>query len=267
MVPALRRIRVIALNTFREATRNRAFIALMVASLALILSSLLLAELAVMGQEQRIVQNFGLFFISLMGVIISVTIGVILVHKELERKTIYTVLARPLHRWEFIIGKYLGMLLILVVEMGFLSLIWFGVLWVHDVPLQGILFKALVLIFAELTVVSAVALFFSSFSTPILSGVMTLAVFLSGRVVYLVEEMLHSMAKGGLFNKMPLLRPFGEGLTRIFPDLSVFNVTREILLNKEVTNLYVLESYAYAASYVVVLMVAAILFFRRRDFI
>ncbi len=262
MMAALRRIRVLAANTFREATRNRAFIALMIASLSLILSSLLLAELAVLGQEQRIVQNFGLFFISLMGVVISVTIGVILVHKELERKTIYTVLARPLHRWEFILGKYAGMLLILLVEMVFLA-----VIWVHSVPLQAVLVKALVLIFAELTIVSAVALFFSSFSTPILSGVLTLAFFISGRVIYLIEEMLHSTAKASLFNKAPMLRPVGEVLTRVFPDLSVFNVTKEILLGKEVTNLYVLQSYAYAGSYVVVMIVAAVLFFRRRDFI
>jgi len=267
MIAALRRIVVIAANTFREATRNRAFIALMVASLAMILSSLLLAELAVLGQEQRIVQNFGLFFISLMGVVISVTIGVILVHKELERKTIYTVLARPLHRWEFILGKYAGMLLILLVEMVFLAVVWLGVLWVHDVPLQGVFAKALVLIFAELTIVSAVAMFFSSFSTPILSGVLTLAFWLSGRVVYLIEEMLHSTAKAGLFNKAPALRPFGEALTRIFPDLKVFNVTEQILLGKEVTNLYVIQSYAYAGSYVAVMIVAAVLFFRRRDFV
>ena len=127
--------------------------------------------------------------------------------------------------------------------------------------------KALVLIFAELTIVSAVALFFSSFSTPILSGVLTLAFFISGRVIYLIEEMLHSTAKASLFNKAPMLRPVGEVLTRVFPDLSVFNVTKEILLGKEVTNLYVLQSYAYAGSYVVVMIVAAVLFFRRRDFI
>lgn len=267
MIAALRRIRIIAFNTFGEAVRNRTFIALMVASLVLILSSLLLAELAVLGQERRIVQNFGLFFISFMGVIISVIVGVILVHKELERKTVYTVLARPLHRWEFILGKYAGMLLILLVEMAFLALIWFGVLLVHDVPLQGVLLKALILIFAELTIVSAVALFFSSFSTPILSGVLTLAFFISGRVVYIIDEMLSSTATGALFNKAPTLRPIGEFLTRVFPDLSVFNVTKEILLNKEVTNVYVLQSYGYAGCYVAVMIVAAVLFFRRRDFI
>jgi len=159
------------------------------------------------------------------------------------------------------------MLLILLVEMVFLAVVWLGVLWVHDVPLQGVFAKALVLIFAELTIVSAVAMFFSSFSTPILSGVLTLAFWLSGRVVYLIEEMLHSTAKAGLFNKAPALRPFGEALTRIFPDLKVFNVTEQILLGKEVTNLYVIQSYAYAGSYVAVMIVAAVLFFRRRDFV
>jgi len=151
--------------------------------------------------------------------------------------------------------------------MGILAVIWLGVLWVHAVPLEGVLVKALLLIFAELTIVSAVALFFSSFSTPILSGVLTLSFFVSGRVIYLIEEMLHSSARSGIFNKAPMLRPFGEALTRVFPDLSVFNVTKEILLGKEVTDLYVVQSYAYAGCYVVVMIVAAVLFFRRRDFI
>ncbi|MBM4373037.1 MAG: ABC transporter permease [Deltaproteobacteria bacterium] len=263
----LRRILILAGNTFREASRTRAFVSLLIASLALILSSLLLAELAVLGQEQRIVTNFGLFFISFMGVVISITTGVILVYKELERKTIYTVLARPVHRWEYLLGKYLGMLLIILVTVLFLSLVWLGVLLVHDAPLQGILAKAVLLIFAELAILSAVALFFSSFSTPILSGVLTLAFFLAGRVVHLIEEMLASASRQSLFVKAPAMRPLGEALARVFPDLSIFHVGREILLGREVPLAYVAQALGYAGTCVVVLLVAAVLFFRRRDFL
>ncbi len=262
---SIKRIIAIAGNTFKEAIRNRAFIALMVATLTLILSSLLLAALAVVGPEKRIIQDFGLFFISLMGVIISVTTGVILVHKELERKTIYTVLARPLHRWEFIIGKYAGMLLILLAEVLFLALTWFLVLYVEGVELEPILAKAVLLIFGELMIVSATALLFSSFSTPVLSGILTLAVFVTGRVVYLVEEILH--AKKGIFVTAPALKPFGRALANFFPDLSIFNISKEILLGKEVDFAYIGQAFLYAWSYVLILIVVAVLFFRRRDFI
>ena len=266
MTEAFGRISVIASNTFRESVRNKAFIFLMLASLALLFSSLLLAELAVVGQEKRLVQDFGLYFISLMGVVIAITSGVILVYKELDKKTIYTVLARPLHRWEFILGKYLGMLQILIIEICALAALWFIILFLTGIPFQLVFVKAVLLMFGEWMIISAVALLFSSFSTPILSGVLSFAIFMVGRVTYIIQEMLEAKSRG-LFVSAPGLRPFGEAIVRVFPDLSIFNISKEILLGQAVEWTYVLQAYAYGLSYVVILVALAVLLFQRRDFV
>ncbi len=262
---SLFRILAVAANTFRESARHRAFIGLLLGAFILILSSLLVSELVVYDQQRRVVQDFGLFFISFAGVVIAVIIGVLLVYKELERKTIYSLLSKPLHRYEFLVGKYLGMLLVLATVTLVLGGSWFLVLIVRDVPVRLVFVKAVLLIFGELSIVSAVAILFSSFSSPVLSGIFTFGIFVVGRQVYFINELLTSSK--GLFVTAPQLRPLGEAVTRIFPDLSLFDVAREILLEVEVSWLYVSQSLAYALCYVVILIAMAVLVFQRRDFV
>jgi ABC-type transport system involved in multi-copper enzyme maturation permease subunit len=263
---SLFRIWAVAANSFLESVRTKAFLVMMAASLGLILSSLLVAQLAVVGQEKRVVQDFGLFFISLMGVVLAVTSGVILVFKELDKKTIFTVLARPLYRSEFILGKYLGLMVILLLQLVLLGAIWFLVMSFSGISPQLIFVKALLLAFCEWAIITAVALLFSSFSTPVLSGLLTIAIFMVGRVVYLVQEMLAAKSRG-LFVSVPALRPFGELVVSVFPDLSVFNIGREILLNLPVTWGFVAQAALYAGCFVVVLVTLAALLFSRRDFV
>lgn len=263
---SLYRMAAVARNTLKEALRNRAFAVMMLASLVLVFSSLLLAQLAVVGQEKRIVQDFGLFFISLMGVVLAVTTGVILVHKELDRKTIFTVLARPLHRWEFIFGKYAGTMLLLLLQTLVLCGGWFIVLLVSGIQIREVYVMAVLLMFCEWMVISAVALLFSSFSSPMLSGLFTVAIFMVGRLVYVVDEMLQAKSRG-LFVSTPALRPFGETVVRVFPDLSVFNISKEILLNQDVSWMYVSQAFLYCLCFVFIFIAAAALLFQRRDFV
>jgi Cu-processing system permease protein len=265
MKASLNRMAAIGFNTFKEAARNRAFIGLMLGSLVLILASLVVSELVVFDQRRRVVQDFGLFFISFAGVVISVTIGVLLVFKELERKTIYSLLSKPVYRHEFILGRYLGMFLILITVTVALACAWYAVLWLRDVPLRLVFFKAVLLVLAELSIVAAVAVLFSSFSTPILSGIFTFGLYVLGRQVQYIEEML--LARKGLFVSAPQLRPIGRAVTAIFPDFSMFDVSKEILLEVDVTWLYVGQSLGYGLAYVVILVTLAALIFQRRDFV
>jgi len=265
MNASLNRIVAIGLNTFKEAARNRAFIGLMVGALVLILASLIVSELVVFDQRRRVVQDFGLFFISFAGVVISVTIGVLLVFKELERKTIYSLLSKPVYRHEFILGRYLGMFMILITVTVVLALAWYSVLLLRDVPIRLVFFKAVLLVLAELSIVAAVAVLFSSFSTPILSGIFTFGIYILGRQVYYIEEML--LARKGLFVSAPQLRPVGKAVTAIFPDLSMFDVGKEILLEVDVPWLYVSQALGYGLAYVVLLVTLAALVFQRRDFV
>lgn len=265
MKTSLYRMLAIGLNTFKEAARNRAFIGLMLGALVLILASLIVSELVVFDQRRRVVQDFGLFFISFAGVVISITIGVLLVFKELERKTIYSLLSKPVYRHEFILGRYLGMFMILVTVTVVLALAWYCVLLLRDVPIRLVFFKAVLLVLAELSIVAAVAVLFSSFSTPILSGIFTFGIYILGRQVLYIEEMLQ--ARKGLFVSAPQLRPLGKAVTAIFPDLSMFDIGKEILLEVEVPWLYVSQALGYGLAYVVLLVTVAALVFQRRDFV
>lgn len=259
------RIRAIARNTFKEAVRNRAFIGLLLLALVFLISSVVLSALAVSDQAPRVVVSFGLFGISLFGVVIAVVMGVILVYKEIEKKTIYTVVPKPVHRFEIILGKYLGLLAILVVELSILALVWFLILWTKDVTVTLEHVKALLLVFFEVMLITGVALLFSAFSSPILSGIFAALIFVVGRVVYIVDEMLR--AGSGLFVTSPELRPVGKAVVAVFPDLNVFNGSHEVLLGVPIAWDYIGSALGYALSYVVVLLALATLLFQRRDFV
>ncbi len=259
------RIRAIASNTFKEAVRNKAFIGLMLGAFAFLVFSLVLSELNLQAQRLRVVFSFGLFSISLFGVLIAIVMGVIQLHKEIDKKTIYTIVPKPVHRFEIIVGKYVGMLLILIVEVAALSLVWVGILYLKEAPMSWTILQALLLIFMEIMIITAVATVFSAFSRPVLSGVLTVGIFLTGRVVYLVDEMLR--ATGGFFIKNPEMRPIGDLFVAVFPDLEFFDLSQEVIYGSTVDWGYLGAGLGYALSYVAVLLAIAVLLFQRRDFV
>ena len=274
------RIRAIANNTFREAVRNRAFIGLMMLALFFLVFSIALSQLAVPGQAARVLLNFGFFSISLFGVLIAIVMGVILVHKEIEKKTIYTIVPKPVHRFEVILGKYVGMLLILLVEVGVLAAVWMLILWAEGVPPSAQIVKALLLVFMEVMLVTAVAVVFSSFSTPVLSGIFTTGIFVLGRVAASLQALAAKPLKvtGAGGAESDVAERIGElsgsvtsGLldvvAAIVPDLTVFDGSDQVLLGVDITNGYLLGAFGYALSYIVVLLALAVLLFQRRDFL
>lgn len=258
------RIQALAANTFLEAVRNRIFIGLVLMAVSFLLFSTVLSDLAVRGEAERVVLDFGLFSMSFCGVLIAIVMGVILLYKEVEKKTIYTLLSKPVGRVEVIVGKYVGMLLVLAVGMAMMVAIWIFVLAVKEaeVGLDHIL--AGVLLFFEVMIVAAIAMVFSAFSSPILSGLFTFGIFVLGRLLYLIEEMLNG--KKGIFIDHPDLRLPAEIFTKVCPDLSVFNVSQDLLQGIPVTGLYVFSAFGYSMAFVVFLLGIASLLFLRRDF-
>ena len=154
---------------------------------------------------------------------------------------------------------------ILAVELLVLGLIWGGVLWMQGGAFGGEHVKALILIGFEASLVAAVGVMFSSQSTPSLTGLFTLGVFAVGRVVYVLEEMLQGSK--GLFVDNPLARLFGQSVTTVVPDLSVFNVTQQLLLEVEISWVYLGQAGLYALCYGVIVITIGMLAFERRDFV
>ena len=206
----------VARVTFLESIRNRTVLAILLLGLAFAASALLLAEVA-LDQRVRVIIDWGLFCLSAFGVGMAILLGVNLLQKEIGRKTLYVVLSRPLARWQYVVGKFLGVLAVLAVEVVVVSAALVIMLLVEGKGIQPLLFKAMVLLVLEIVLVAALALFFSSFTSPYLSGFFTLGVFAVGRSLPALERLIEEV-------ETPFLYAPLKGLFYLLPDLADFNL-------------------------------------------
>lgn len=267
----MRAISTVAINVFRESVRDRVPYNLVLFSVLLIASSYLLGQLTA-GQDVKIVKDLGLAAISVFGLFIAIFIGIGLVSKEVERRSIYALLSKPVSRSQFIAGKYLGLVLTLAVNitvmvvalyivLGYLS--WqetaeYKAVWDAPGPDPAML-KAVFLIFIELMLVTALALFFSTFSTPMLSAVLTFGLYVAGHFnsdLKNFDKVVNSQAAIWL----------SRGMYHVLPDLSAFDVKTEVVHGLPVPMGYVASTTAYGLAYVTALLLVATFVFSRRDF-
>jgi ABC-type transport system involved in multi-copper enzyme maturation permease subunit len=253
------KIGAIAGITFKEAKRDRILYLLFFFAALGIGGARVLAILTV-GDRVKIIKDVGLASISLFGVLMAILIGTGLVYKEIDKKTIFTLLSKPLHRAEFILGKFLGLVLTLFVMTLFMTLIFLAIVFAHTLKFEGTLIVAVGYIFLELVLVTAVAILFSSFSTPILSSLFALAFYLIGHLSWGLELILKKMAPGA-----------GKTLVRflatILPDLENFNFRTEVVHGLPIPPGIYLSSFLYGVFYTAFILGLAVLVFRRRDFI
>src|SRR5580698_1543218 len=176
------RVGYIAFNTFREAVRDRVLYNLIAFALLLSATAILVGEISI-EIERLVVVNLGLTAISLFGVVIAIFIGIGLVSKEIDKRTLYTVLSRPVRRWEFVVGKFFGLTGTLVVNTFFMALgVFLALLYVahHFEKMDIWVLAALYFIVLQFLIVCALELFFSSFSSPLLSAVFAFSLFVIG---------------------------------------------------------------------------------------
>jgi len=253
------KIGAIAGITFKEAKRDRVLYLLFFFAAVAILAARILAILTV-GDRVKIIKDVGLASISLFGVLMAVLIGTSLVYKEIDKKTIFTLLSKPLHRAEFILGKFFGLLLTLLVMTAGMSLIFLVIVYLHTFRVEWTMLLAIAYIFLELALVTAVAILFSSFSTPILSSLFSLAFYLIGHLSWGLKLLINKMKPGT-----------GRALARIFytvlPDLENFNFKTEVVHGLPIPASLHIYAILYGVCYTAFLLGLAILVFRRRDFI
>lgn len=253
------RVRSIAFNTFREAVRDRVLYNLIVFAMLLIASSLVLGQISI-GIEKIVLVNLGLTAISIFGVVIAIFIGIGLVSKEIDKKTLYTVLARPVRRWEFIAGKFAGLIGTLTVNAGFMAVGFFAALLIEQHRFEHsdlYLLAALYLILLEFVIVTAVALLFSSFSTPLFSTIFSFALF----------------AVGTFGNDLHGFASTTQGITKwgmtaaayIVPNLSTFNVISLVAHSQPVVGRLIALDTLYALCYSALVVAGAVMIFERRN--
>jgi len=171
----------VALNTFKETIRDRILYNLLVFALLMILLTIALGELTI-GEEIKITTDLGLSCISIFGTLIAIFLGIGLVSKEIERKTIYSLVAKPLPRYQFLLGKFAGLFLTILVNLAIMTAAYAGVLHYVAGSFTWPLLQAVFLILVELAIIIAAALLFSTFTSPTLSAIFSLAFFVIGRM-------------------------------------------------------------------------------------
>ena len=258
------RVLAIGLNTFREAIRNKVLYVLLFFAIALILSALAVAQIS-LQEDARIVRDLGLGGISVFGVVIAIFVGTNLVYKELDRKTVFTILPKPLYRHEFVLGKFVGICLTLLVQVVLMTLVLFGVMLIERLGIEGAVVRAIVLIYLEILLITALAVFFSTFSTPLLSALFTAGLFVVGRSVGEIQELM-KRAEGPVLAILTVV-------TKVVPDLRLFYVSGAMLNNQPISVHqafvgwgYVGQAAVYSLGYATVALVLASVFFARRDF-
>lgn len=257
----VKRIVAIARNTFREAVRDRVLYNLVLFVLLLIGAAIFIGELSG-GQERKIIVDLGLSAMLLFGVFIAIFVGVGLVYKEIERRTIYAIFSKPVGRGEFLVGKFLGLCLTLLLNVSVMGLgISLALVYVSRGwdPLITTIWPAVLLIYLELMILTGVALLFSSFSSPALSALLTFFVFIIGHFSSDLKSLSTSMgSRGGRWL-------FGA-LYYLLPNLSNYSFITPAAHGQVPAAQIVTASVAYAFVYIAIILAAATLIFSRRNF-
>jgi ABC-type transport system involved in multi-copper enzyme maturation permease subunit len=258
------RIWAIALNTFREAARIRVLYGILVLVVGSNLLALVLGQLSVQ-EGGRIARDVGLAGISLFGSLTAIFLGVFLLYTEVQRRTIHAIVSKPISRWEFVVGKYAGMVLVLSVLVAVFALAMVVMLMAQGVGVSSGVVKAVVLSWFEVLTVAAIAIFFSSFSTPFLSGIFALAMWVIGRLTPDLEAATQLAA--------PWIRNTTKIALEIVPHIHLFAVSGRTLdgASVSVNGDFVPWSYVECAcaqglGWIVALLALAALLFHRRDF-
>jgi ABC-type transport system involved in multi-copper enzyme maturation permease subunit len=255
----LSRILSIASNTFREAVRDRVLYNLVLFVLLITASAIFLGELTA-GQEARTIVNLGLGACLLFGAFISIFVGVSLVSKEIEKRTVYAIFAKPISRAEFILGKYFGLCLTLLVNVLVMGVgVSLALLYVGAGKFALAIWGAVLLIYLELTILIAVAILFSSFSSPALSALLSFFIFISGHFSASLNELAGNL--GSTFAKY-----FFGAIYYVLPNLSLYVFRTETAYGMLPTTSMMLGATVYAVVYIAILLVVTILIFSRRNF-
>jgi ABC-type transport system involved in multi-copper enzyme maturation permease subunit len=252
------KVLAIALNTFRETVRDKILYTLLVFAFAMIGAAAIFVQLSVRA-EGRMVKDLGLAAISLIGTLMAIFVGITLVYKEVDRRTIYTIVAKPVRRSQFILGKYLGLLITLAVNVAAMAVGLLALGRVLEGQWQWVLLPGIWLIYVELTLVTALAVLFSAFTTPVLSATFTLCLFVIGRLSRDLVTLLPKLAGAGL-------RGVAFTLYYLLPNLQMFDIKGQVVAGQLPDPGWMVGATAYGLLYILFILAGTTIIFERRDF-
>ena len=251
---------IVAVNTFREAVRDRVLYNLIFFALMMMAAAVLVGGVSI-GIERDVMVNLGLTAISIFGIVMAIFIGVGLVYKEIEKRTLYSVLAKPIQRWQFLVGKFVGLLLTLVVNTVLMAIGLSAALFYVTRKFErgdGTIVLAIYFILLELALITALALFFSCFSSPILSTLYTLGIYVAGMFSPDIRDI-------GMVTSSPVVKTVAKVIYYVLPNFHNFNTIAAAAHSETIPLALIWQNTAYAGLYVVVILIAASAMFSGRD--
>jgi Cu-processing system permease protein len=254
----MRRVVAIAVNTFRETIRDRVLGVIVLFALGMIIASLWLASIS-LDQQARMMKDFGLVAVTFFGLVVAVFVAASLVHKEVEKRTVFVLFSKPVGRTEFIWGKFLGLAATMAVVLAGMGSFLFLLTLVVAKQASGWLLVATALIYLQLLVVMAVTVFFSTVSSAILSSVLGISVFVAGQLSHNVLS-LSRMGNGVVVKAASWL------VYVLIPNLSAVDVKPTVVGEASASWAGVAAWAGYLVVYIVAVLLAASWVFRRKEF-
>ena len=254
----IERVYGVALNTFRESIRDKVLVTLIIFAVLVMGSSRVIQPLA-LGEEAKIIKDLGLSAITLFCVLISILVGGRIVYREVEKRTIYIMLAKPVRRWEFILGKYLGLMAVLVVSLVVMTAAFYVILLILGVGAPLYLMLAVLMTLFEIAILTAVAVLFSTFSTPITGAVFTFA-------VYFVGHLSRDLKLLAAMSPSPVVKAASYLFYYVLPNLGNFNIRPEVVYGAPLDPSALLLSGLYALVYTATLLLISAAIFNRKEF-
>jgi Cu-processing system permease protein len=256
----MKNVGTVAANTFREAVRDRVLYNLVFFALLMMGAAILVGQISI-DIEESVIVSLGLAAISIIGLFIAIFIGVGLVSKEMDKRTLYALLAKPLERWQFILGKFFGLVMTLAVNLTAMSAGLYGALWIvrhHLVKSDVYILVAVYLILLKLALIVAIAMLFSCFTTPFLAILFTAGMYVTG---VFAAELRAIRAVNLTFETMAILR----GISYLLPNFENFNVTAPVSHGRGVPAMLTVHATIYAVIYCAIVLAGAAMVFSRRN--
>jgi Cu-processing system permease protein len=254
----MRQVRAIAVNTFKETIRDRVLAVIVIFALVMIVGGLWLGSIS-LGEQGRMMKDFGLAAVTGFGLIVAVFIAASLVHKEVEKRTVFVLFSKPVSRGAFIGGKFLGLCGTMAVVLAGMGLFLFALVGILDGRASGMVLVATVMIYVQLVTVMAVTIFFSTLGSAILASVLGICVFVAGQL----SQNVLSLTRLG---KNPLTEALSWLVYVIIPNLAAVDVKAGVVSEVTLAWGQIGLWTAYLAAYIVVVLALAAVIFRRKEF-
>jgi len=255
----MRAMVAIARNTFREALRDRVLYLFLGFAVLMLVSSKIFGLLTV-GDEGKVIKDLGLAGVQFFSMLIAVMMSVLLISREVDGRTVYNILAKPVRRWQFLLGKYFGLLATVTVNLALMAVVLLAMVRLYTGEWDWGLAFASAMILLEMALVAAFATLFAVLTRPMLGTVFTLAVYIIGHVAGDIWLLTQHFTAG-------VTRPIVAAIYYLLPNLERFNFKTEVVHDLSISTSVVAVTVVYGVAYTVLVLVLACVRFSRKDLV